>query len=122
MRIVAIVGIVLGVAAAAGAALPRVEVFFTNRGQDFTVAQQGCLPWEDTRAAALGALGGESFMLYTCHDPAVGLTVVRAKHLAVVGSAPAAPPVPAASCAHIPGFVSTRDGAGCVPVGHPLAR
>lgn len=66
-------------------------------------------------AASLAVIDGAAHVLYTCANDSV---IVR--EFAVQVQAPA-PPAPM-DCSHIPGFVSTQDGTGCVPPDHPLAR
>lgn len=57
---------------------------------------------------------GDVFILYTCSNSRI---IARQFPHVIVPQ-----PAPTVSCAHIPGFVPTKDGNGCVPPGHPLAR
>lgn len=93
-----------------------------------------CILPEETRSVAPLAHQGGVLLFYTCYNPFNRITMVRIRDYGVAElPPPSATLVPSGfvgptvvqvpvSCAHIPGFINTKDGLGCVPPGHPLAR
>ena len=100
---------------------------FWNGHIDYPLPPSPCqMGVERTAGMTVVEREGETWVYYTCHslDGVSSREWARVYHHGRAGATPTpAPPTvpPAVSCSHIPGFVPTSDGSGCVPPDHPLA-
>jgi len=100
-------------------------IFVPRPGRDVTVFDPGpCVLPEHTLSVAPLPRGDAILLFYTCQHPETQIVTVRVREFGVgqLWIAPTPPAPTPTSCTHIPGFVPTKDGNGCVPPGHPLAQ